>query len=79
MVELDARDLKCPLPVLRARKMLNSLKAGEELVILVTDEAAPRDLEVFCSETGHKLVSKVEIDNCTRLILRCRDNWVERS
>ncbi|MEK9930140.1 MAG: sulfurtransferase TusA family protein [Rhodospirillaceae bacterium] len=74
MVELDARDLKCPLPVLRARKMLNSLKAGEELVILVTDEAAPRDLEVFCSETGHKLVSKVEIDNCTRLILRCRDN-----
>jgi len=74
MVELDARDLKCPLPVLRARKMLNSLKAGEELVILVTDEAAPRDLEVFCSETGHKLVSKLEIDNCTRLILRCRDN-----
>ena len=74
MIELDARDLKCPLPVLRARKMLNSLKAGEELVILVTDEAAPRDLEVFCSETGHKLVSKVEIDNCTRLILRCRDN-----
>jgi len=74
MVELDARDLKCPLPVLRARKMLNSLKAGEELVILVTDEAAPRDLEVFCSETGHKLVSKVEIDNCTRLLLRCRDN-----
>ena len=74
MVELDARDLKCPLPVLRARKMLNSLKAGEELVILVTDEAAPRDLEFFCSETGHKLVSKVEIDNCTRLILRCRDN-----
>jgi len=74
MAELDARDLKCPLPVLRARKMLNSLKAGEELVILVTDEAAPRDLEVFCSETGHKLVSKVEIDNCTRLILRCRDN-----
>ena len=74
MVELDARDLKCPLPVLRARKMLNSLNAGEELVILVTDEAAPRDLEVFCSETGHKLVSKGEIDNCTRLILRCRDN-----
>ncbi|MEK9848066.1 MAG: sulfurtransferase TusA family protein [Rhodospirillaceae bacterium] len=74
MIELDARDLKCPLPVLRARKMLNSLKAGEELVILVTDEAAPRDLEVFCSETGHKLVSKVEIDNYTRLILRCRDN-----
>jgi len=74
MAELDARDLKCPLPVLRARKMLNSLKAGQELVILVTDEAAPRDLEVFCSETGHKLVSKVEIDNCTRLILRCRDN-----
>ena len=74
MVELDARDLKCPLPVLRARKMLNSLKAGEELVILVTDEAAPRDLEVFCSETGHKLVAKGEIDNCTRLILRCRDN-----
>ena len=72
MLELDARDLKCPLPVLRARKMLNTLKAGEEFVILVTDEAAPRDLEVFCSETGHKIVSKVQIENYTKFVLRRR-------
>ena len=52
--------------------MLNTLKAGEEFVILVTDEAAPRDLQAFCAETGHKIVSKIEIENCTKLVLRRR-------
>ena len=55
--ELDARGLKCPLPVLRARKTLKSVKPGELLVIFATDPAAPRDFEAFCEQTGIEFIS----------------------
>jgi tRNA 2-thiouridine synthesizing protein A len=51
--ELDARGLKCPLPVLRARKALRDVAAGETLTVLATDPAAPRDFENFCEQAGH--------------------------
>lgn len=55
---LDATGLKCPLPVLRARKRLKSLEIGERLMITATDPAAWNDFEVFCRETGHRLVDR---------------------
>jgi len=58
---LDATDLRCPLPVLRARKMLKSLPGGALMNVLATDAAAPKDFEAFCRETGHTLI-KIEQD-----------------
>jgi tRNA 2-thiouridine synthesizing protein A len=53
---LDTRGLKCPLPVLRARKAMQSVAAGEVLRVLATDPGTVRDFEVFCDATGHELV-----------------------
>jgi tRNA 2-thiouridine synthesizing protein A len=53
---LDATGLRCPLPVLRARKILKGVPAGGVLKILATDTAAPADFEAFCRETGHALI-----------------------
>lgn len=47
VVELDARDLICPIPVLKARKALNALPAGAVLEVLATDPAAPKDFVAF--------------------------------
>lgn len=52
MPELDARGLKCPLPVLKARRALKEVPAGGTLEVLATDPAAPRDFEVFAREAG---------------------------
>ena len=52
---LDARGLICPLPVLKARKVLLRLSAGDILRIQVTDKAAPKDFQLFCAESGHIL------------------------
>lgn len=49
---LDARGLICPLPVLRARKLLMSLPAGSRLIVTVTDAHAPKDFALFCAESG---------------------------
>lgn len=54
---LDATGLRCPLPVLRARKVLKGIADGAILDILATDTAAPADFDAFCRETGHTLVN----------------------
>lgn len=64
---LDARGLICPLPVLKARKILLSLKPGDVLTVDVTDAYAPKDFEIFCAESGHVLKSVESLENATRV------------
>ena len=67
---LDVQGLKCPLPVLRARKFIKSVKIGEELKVLATDPAAPEDFKVFCEQSGQEFVSSNVIDGVINIILR---------
>jgi len=53
--ELDALGLLCPLPVLKARKRLEALEAGQILKVLADDQAAIVDVPHFCAEAGHEL------------------------
>ncbi|SNT10647.1 sulfurtransferase TusA family protein [Tropicimonas sediminicola] len=57
---LDARGLLCPLPVLRARKALGALAAGECLRVLTDDPAALIDMPHFCAESGHLLLEHAD-------------------
>jgi tRNA 2-thiouridine synthesizing protein A len=41
---LDLRGLKCPLPALRTRQRVSTLKAGEELIVITTDPMARIDI-----------------------------------
>ncbi|MFB9150604.1 sulfurtransferase TusA family protein [Roseovarius ramblicola] len=54
---LDARGLLCPLPVLKLRKRLKSLGAGEVIALQADDPAAIVDVPHFCAESGHALLS----------------------
>lgn len=58
--KLDARGLICPLPVLKARKILLSLPPGEVLHVLVDDARAPGDFKLFCAESGHTLIEVLQ-------------------
>ena len=50
---LDVRGLACPLPLIRARRALVDLAAGETLVVLATDPEAPIDLAALAADEGH--------------------------
>jgi tRNA 2-thiouridine synthesizing protein A len=50
---LDARGLHCPLPLIRARRVLAEIAAGETLVVLATDPEAPIDLAALAADEGH--------------------------
>lgn len=58
--ELDARGLNCPLPILRAKKTLNGMAAGEVLKIVSTDPGSVKDFEAFASQTGNELLDSSE-------------------
>jgi tRNA 2-thiouridine synthesizing protein A len=53
---LDAKGLSCPLPILRAKKALKEMAAGQTLEIQATDPGAVKDFEAFCRTTGTELV-----------------------
>lgn len=58
--ELDVRQLACPLPILRAKKSLSALTAGQVLKVVATDRGSPKDFADFCSKTGNELLSSTE-------------------
>jgi tRNA 2-thiouridine synthesizing protein A len=57
---LDAKGLLCPLPVLKARKVLKDMAPGSVLRVLATDPGAPKDFVAFCRTTGNALLSSTE-------------------
>ncbi len=67
---LDVKGLNCPLPVLRANKALRPLEVGDELAVLATDAAAPKDFESFCKAAGHALIESAEQDGVFTIVLR---------
>lgn len=69
---LDARGLLCPLPVLRANKVLRGLAIGDELQIVATDPSAPADFRSFCEAAGHDLVDSHEEEGAFFITLRKR-------
>jgi len=61
-VELDVRDLLCPMPLLKAKQALNRMQIGARLRVLATDQGSVRDFQVFCQQSGHILVSSEQHD-----------------
>ncbi|MDY0882933.1 sulfurtransferase TusA family protein [Dongia soli] len=56
----DARGMKCPLPVLKARRLVRDMEPGEILEIQATDAGAPADFTHFCETTGNRLLETRE-------------------
>ena len=50
---IDARGLKCPLPVLKLEKRLEQLPDGAHLTVLATDPMAKIDIPLYCRQNGH--------------------------
>jgi tRNA 2-thiouridine synthesizing protein A len=65
---VDARGLRCPLPLIRARQALAGLAPQDTLVVLATDREAPIDLAALAADVGRGFASSSEGDEW-RLVL----------
>lgn len=59
-VTVDACQLDCPLPLLKAKQALNKLEVGQCVRVLATDAGSVRDFKVFAEQSGNKLLYSSE-------------------
>jgi len=58
---IDARNMSCPLPILKSKKALKALKINQVLEILTTDPASKKDIPNWVNVSGQELISVEEI------------------
>ena len=56
--QTDTRGLRCPLPILKAKRSLNDMASGQLLRVISTDPGSLRDFEAFARQTGNELVEQ---------------------
>ena len=61
--EVDARGLNCPLPILRAKKMLAEMQSGQVVRVVATDPGAVKDFQAFARQTGNELVEQTSAND----------------
>lgn len=54
--DLDVRGMNCPLPILKTKRELASMPAGQVLRVRATDPHAVIDFMAYCEKTGHPLL-----------------------
>lgn len=57
MIELDARNLMCPMPVIRAQDLINTLQNGDQVKVICSDPGALNDIPAWCRINGHQVIS----------------------
>ncbi len=70
--ELDATGLNCPLPILKAKKVLNDMESGQLLRVLATDPGSMRDFQAFARQTGNELLEQTQNDKIFIHVMRRR-------
>jgi len=68
--ELDTSGLNCPLPIIKAKKEINTMEQGQVLHIISTDPGAVKDFESFANQTGNQLLKSEEKDSKFYFLLK---------
>lgn len=55
-IEIDARGLPCPGPIVEIFKAISTIQAGDIINIEADDRAFISDIKNYCGKTGHKLL-----------------------
>lgn len=53
---VDARNLLCPMPVIRVQNAMESIRPGEEIEVRCTDPGAMSDVPAWCRVHGHEVL-----------------------
>ena len=70
VVEVDARGLRCPVPVIRLGAAISDRPEGSLVRLLATDPAARSDVAAFCRMRGHELVEITDEPEHTAYLVR---------
>ncbi|MEG1563065.1 MAG: FAD-dependent oxidoreductase [Bacteroides sp.] len=69
VVRVDACGMQCPGPILKMKKAMDQLTAGERVEILSTDPGFARDAAAWCRSTGNKLISQTSAAGKSTIVI----------
>jgi tRNA 2-thiouridine synthesizing protein A len=69
-LELDARGLLCPMPVVKTAKAMKELAPGRVLKLLATDRGSATDIPAWAETTGNELLDQHEEDGVFVFLIR---------
>jgi tRNA 2-thiouridine synthesizing protein A len=67
---LAAKGLSCPMPLLRTKKAMGSINAGQILEVMGTDPGSKNDLPGWCERSGHTFLGTIEGDGFFRFFIK---------
>ena len=62
-VTVDARNLQCPMPVLKIAQAMNDLSPGQSVELIASDRGALSDIPAWASDMGHSIKEQFETDD----------------
>ena len=69
---VDARNLMCPLPVIRTQQKIESMNDGDTLLVIATDPGTLHDVPAWCRVHGHEVTASEQTDHECRVEIRVR-------
>jgi tRNA 2-thiouridine synthesizing protein A len=67
---LDARGLKCPMPVVKTSQEIKKISVGGLLEVLATDPGSMADINAWTKSTGNELVNMSKEDGVFQFLIR---------
>lgn len=67
---VDARNLLCPLPVIRTQQAVAKLEAGDIIEVCATDPGALHDIPTWCRIHGHEVLATHQEDVEVRITVK---------
>lgn len=67
---LDATGISCPMPVVKTKKAIDQLDAGQVLEIHATDQGAKSDLTAWAKSGNHELMEQTEEDGVLKFWIK---------
>jgi TusA-related sulfurtransferase len=69
-VVIDTKGLACPMPIVKAKKALDSLESGQVMEVLSTDKGSVNDFQAWVKQTNHELIKHEEENGVFRFYVK---------
>jgi rhodanese-related sulfurtransferase/TusA-related sulfurtransferase len=67
---LDTKGLACPMPIVKTKRAMNELEAGQVLEVIATDKGSKADMQAWSKSSGHQYLGLLEEGNVLKHYIR---------
>ncbi|KQL46954.1 sulfurtransferase TusA family protein [Brevibacillus choshinensis] len=69
-ITVDTKGMACPMPIVKAKKALDSLAPGQTMEVLSTDKGSLNDFQAWVKQTKNELVSHEEDNGVFKFLVK---------